>query len=144
MTGQLLPSFDSNCQSTKPIGGPIWRNCQNLLIFSTLFVFLQQPNSSPSTSEVLPLTYYFAISEAQTRYTYLPSVYGVPTELNSFPIHPTCSESFKMAHKTSAVADEPIDVLFALQSGFNLTDFAGPLEVLTTALHDLQDPSKSP
>lgn len=49
-----------------------------------------------------------------------------------------------MAHKTSAVADEPIDVLFALQPGFNLTDFAGPLEVLTTALHDLQDPSKSP
>jgi transcriptional regulator GlxA family with amidase domain len=49
-----------------------------------------------------------------------------------------------MASKSSAVADEPIDVLFALQSGFNLMDFAGPLEVLTTALHDAQDPSESP
>ncbi|KAM7188201.1 protein DJ-1 [Rhypophila sp. PSN 637] len=46
-----------------------------------------------------------------------------------------------MAHKTSAVADEPIDVLFALQPKFNLTDLAGPLEVLTTALHDPQDPT---
>jgi hypothetical protein len=35
-------------------------------------------------------------------------------------------------------------VLFALQSGFNLMDFAGPLEVLTTALHVAQDPSESP
>lgn len=46
-----------------------------------------------------------------------------------------------MASKTSAVADEPIDVLIALQSKFNLLDFAGPLEVLTTALHDANDPS---
>ncbi|KAK4193725.1 protein DJ-1 [Podospora australis] len=44
-----------------------------------------------------------------------------------------------MASKTSAVADEPIDVLFALHPKFNLLDFAGPLEVLTTALHDAQD-----
>ena len=49
-----------------------------------------------------------------------------------------------MASKSSAVADEPIDVLFALQSGFNLMDFAGPLEVLTTALHDAQDPGELP
>ena len=47
-----------------------------------------------------------------------------------------------MANKSSAVADEPIDVLFALHPKFNLMDFAGPLEVLTTALHDKQDPSK--
>ncbi|KAK3379937.1 putative amidotransferase-domain-containing protein [Lasiosphaeria ovina] len=46
-----------------------------------------------------------------------------------------------MASKTSAVSDEPIDVLFALQSGFNLLDFAGPLEVLTTAQHDFNDAS---
>ncbi|KAK3364805.1 hypothetical protein B0T24DRAFT_712080 [Lasiosphaeria ovina] len=44
-----------------------------------------------------------------------------------------------MASKTSAVSDEPIDVLFARQSGFNLLDFAGPLEVLTTAQHDFND-----
>jgi hypothetical protein len=49
-----------------------------------------------------------------------------------------------MASKSSAVADEPIDVLFALQSGFDLMDFAGPLEVLTTALHDAEDPSELP
>jgi len=48
-----------------------------------------------------------------------------------------------MASKTSAVADEPVDVLIALQQNFNLMDFAGPLEVLTTALHDANDKGKS-
>ncbi|KAI8629533.1 class I glutamine amidotransferase-like protein [Xylariaceae sp. FL1651] len=38
-----------------------------------------------------------------------------------------------MANKTS---EEPIEVLFVLQDKFNLMDFAGPLEVLTSALHD--------
>jgi transcriptional regulator GlxA family with amidase domain len=42
------------------------------------------------------------------------------------------------------VADEPIEVLFALHPKFNIMDFAGPLEVLTTALHDAQDPSELP
>lgn len=46
-----------------------------------------------------------------------------------------------MASKTSAVSDEPVDVLFALQPGFNLLDLAGPLEVLTSALHDANDPT---
>ncbi|KAK3318500.1 class I glutamine amidotransferase-like protein [Apodospora peruviana] len=46
-----------------------------------------------------------------------------------------------MAHKTSAVDDEPVDVLFALHPQFDLMDFAGAVEVLTTALHDAQDPS---
>ncbi|KAL2135959.1 hypothetical protein VTI74DRAFT_6008 [Chaetomium olivicolor] len=46
-----------------------------------------------------------------------------------------------MASKTSAVADEPIEVLFALHPKFDLMDFAGPLEVLATALHDAQDPT---
>lgn len=43
------------------------------------------------------------------------------------------------ANKTSAVADEPIDVLFALQPKFDLLDFAGPVEVFTNALHDFKD-----
>lgn len=46
-----------------------------------------------------------------------------------------------MAHKTSAVSDEPIEVLFALQPKFNLLDFAGPLEVLDWARHDKNDES---
>ncbi|KAK4103622.1 class I glutamine amidotransferase-like protein [Parathielavia hyrcaniae] len=46
-----------------------------------------------------------------------------------------------MASKTSAVADEPIEVLIALHDKFDLMDFAGPVEVLTTALHDANDPS---
>ncbi|KAK4134274.1 class I glutamine amidotransferase-like protein [Trichocladium antarcticum] len=46
-----------------------------------------------------------------------------------------------MANKSSAVADEPIEVLFALHPNFDLMDFAGPLEVLTTALHEAQDPA---
>lgn len=50
-----------------------------------------------------------------------------------------------MASKTSAVADnEPVDVLFALHDKFDFLDFAGPLEVLTTALHDINDPCKYP
>ncbi|KAI1817825.1 class I glutamine amidotransferase-like protein [Poronia punctata] len=44
-----------------------------------------------------------------------------------------------MANKTSAASDEPVEVLFALQDKFNLLDFAGPLEVLATALHDKND-----
>jgi transcriptional regulator GlxA family with amidase domain len=43
------------------------------------------------------------------------------------------------AHKTSAVADEPIDVLFALHPKFDFLDFAGPLEVFTSAQHDPKD-----
>ncbi len=44
-----------------------------------------------------------------------------------------------MASKTSAVADEPIEVLIALHDKFDILDFAGPLEVLSTALHDAKD-----
>ncbi|KAJ9138942.1 ThiJ/PfpI family protein [Pleurostoma richardsiae] len=46
-----------------------------------------------------------------------------------------------MASKTSAVADQdPIDVLFVLHEKFNLMDFAGPCEVFSHVLHDLNDP----
>ncbi|KAI1822792.1 class I glutamine amidotransferase-like protein [Xylaria intraflava] len=44
-----------------------------------------------------------------------------------------------MANKASAASDQPIEVLFALHDKFNLTDFAGPLEVLSSALHDKND-----
>ncbi|KAG5986114.1 hypothetical protein E4U54_005609 [Claviceps lovelessii] len=43
------------------------------------------------------------------------------------------------AHKTSAVSDEPIDVLFALHPKFNFLDFAGPLEIFGAAKHDAKD-----
>lgn len=43
------------------------------------------------------------------------------------------------ASKTSAVADEPIDVLVALHPKFDLLDFAGPVQVFTSALHDAKD-----
>ena len=47
-----------------------------------------------------------------------------------------------MAAQGSAVADqEPIEVLFALQDKFNLLDFAGALEVLTMAKHDMKNDS---
>jgi transcriptional regulator GlxA family with amidase domain len=46
------------------------------------------------------------------------------------------------AHKTSAVSDEPIDVLFALHPKFDLLDFAGPMEVFTSAQHDPKDECK--
>ncbi|TDZ14469.1 Protein DJ-1-like protein [Colletotrichum orbiculare MAFF 240422] len=44
-----------------------------------------------------------------------------------------------MANKGSAVGDEPVEVLFALQPNFDLMDFAGPLEALSQALHDKND-----
>lgn len=47
-----------------------------------------------------------------------------------------------MAHKTSAVADEPVEVLFALHANFNLVDLAGPLEALHSAQHDPKDKGK--
>jgi transcriptional regulator GlxA family with amidase domain len=43
---------------------------------------------------------------------------------------------------TKAAAEEPVEVLFALHPKFNLMDFAGPLEVLTTAQHVANDPCK--
>lgn len=46
------------------------------------------------------------------------------------------------AQKSSAVGDEPIDVLVALQPKFDLLDLAGPVEAFTTALHDFKDLSK--
>lgn len=36
--------------------------------------------------------------------------------------------------------NEPVDVLFALHEKFNILDFTGPLEVLTSALHDQNNP----
>lgn len=47
-----------------------------------------------------------------------------------------------MATKGSAVSDEPVDILFALHPNFDLMDMAGPLEVLTSALHDQKDKCK--
>lgn len=49
-----------------------------------------------------------------------------------------------MASKTSAVADnEPIDVLFALHEKFDIMDLAGPLEILSSAQHDPNNPGTS-
>ena len=38
---------------------------------------------------------------------------------------------------------EPLSVLFALHEKFDIVDFAGPLEAFHSALHELDDPSKS-
>lgn len=46
-----------------------------------------------------------------------------------------------MASKAAAGSNDPIEVLFALHDKFNLTDFAAPLEVLASALHDKNDES---
>lgn len=45
------------------------------------------------------------------------------------------------ANKSSAISDEPIEVLFVLQEKFNLLDFAGPFEALTWAQHNKDDSS---
>lgn len=58
-----------------------------------------------------------------------------------FPSNPP-SKLPKMASKATAAADnEPVDVLFALHEKFNVLDFAGPLEVLSSALHDINNQS---
>ena len=36
--------------------------------------------------------------------------------------------------------DEPINLLFTLHEGFDTLDFAGPLEILKGARHDIKDP----
>jgi hypothetical protein len=67
--------------------------------------------------------------------------------INPFPT-PSLSKTsnfntIKMsANKSSAVSDEPIDVLVALQDKFDLLDMAGPVEAFSTALHDFKDPCK--
>ena len=40
-------------------------------------------------------------------------------------------------------APDAIKVLFILHDGMNLLDFAGPLEVLNNALHNISDSGKS-
>lgn len=57
----------------------------------------------------------------------------------------TTNNTAKMsAQKTSAIADqEPVDVLFAIHEKFDLLDFAGALEVFTSACHNFQDPENS-
>lgn len=44
--------------------------------------------------------------------------------------------------KNSAVSEDPVDVLVVLHNKFDLLDFAAVTEVLTTALHDKNDPSE--
>jgi hypothetical protein len=44
------------------------------------------------------------------------------------------------ANKTSAVSDEPIEVLVVLHPKFDLLDMAGPTEVFSNALHNFKDP----
>ena len=75
---------------------------------------------------------------------YLPLIYIRPTSTQSSLSKTTNFQSIKMsANKSSAVADEPIDVLVALQDKFDLLDMAGPVEAFTNALHDFKDPGKS-
>jgi hypothetical protein len=48
------------------------------------------------------------------------------------------------ANKSSAIDDqEPVDVLIALHHKFDLLDFAGPMQVLTSAAHNFSDPGTS-
>ncbi|EGR47900.1 uncharacterized protein TRIREDRAFT_78626 [Trichoderma reesei QM6a] len=43
--------------------------------------------------------------------------------------------------KTSAISDEPINVLIALHPKFDILDFSGPLAVFSAAQHDFSDDS---
>ncbi len=47
-----------------------------------------------------------------------------------------------MATDTSAVSEEPVQVLFVLQNKFDLLDFAGPFEVLSQARQNKNDEGK--
>merc|ERR1712000_785145 len=68
---------------------------------------------------------------------------STPTQLLFLPSKQTPSPNTvtMSANKTSAVSDEPIDVLVVLHPKFDLLDMAGPVEVFTTALHNFKDPS---
>lgn len=43
------------------------------------------------------------------------------------------------ANAGAADSDPVVDILFALHDKFDFMDFAGPLEVVTTALHNIND-----
>jgi len=55
----------------------------------------------------------------------------------------TISTAVKMsAIRESGDAPEPIQVLFTLHHNMNALDFAGPLEVMMNALHNISDSGK--
>jgi transcriptional regulator GlxA family with amidase domain len=60
--------------------------------------------------------------------------------LTHIPYRFFANKSFKMAAVEEG--NPPIEVLFALHPNFNLMDYAGPLEVLHCAQHNIKDPSK--
>jgi hypothetical protein len=106
---------------------------------SLSFLLILPP--APKLSSFAPLLCQLSTQTKRVQSTYILTTawertsdhVSPPTHHNTLP---------KMASKTSAVADEPIEVLFALHPKFNLLDFAGPLEVLTSSQHDAQDPSE--
>ena len=79
-----------------------------------------------SSSPLLPSSSIITIPSSQAQFT------------SSLPPH-THTVGKMAANKSSAVSDEPIDVLIALHHKFDLLDLAGPVEALTTALHDFKD-----
>lgn len=53
---------------------------------------------------------------------------------------PSTNQLPKMATNAGAADSDPVvDILFALHDKFDFMDFAGPLEVVTTALHKIED-----
>jgi hypothetical protein len=125
LTRLLTPS---SCRDSTPhSGSPNFIFISHHLVEGTSQI--NKANSIALTSLQLSIVSILSVLELST-----------PQHLKHFqPNHP---QVVKMAAKGSAVADEPVDILFALHPNFNLMDMAGPLEVLTTALHDANDKCK--
>lgn len=45
---------------------------------------------------------------------------------------------------SNGAREDPIQVLISMHQGMDTLDFAGPLEVLSHARHNIKDPSRSP
>lgn len=97
-----------------------------------------QSSPEPRSPHAASIAHFLGIAPLVLPLRSLDFVNPPPT-LSPFSRFPTPVGKMA-ANKSSAVADqEPIEVLFALHPKFDLLDFAGPLEVITTAAHDFKD-----
>ena len=77
----------------------------------------------------------FSLLQENTSFVYILSHHFLPIQIVPFQIV-----------KMSAIRDtetEPIQVLVVLHDGMSLLDFAGPVQVLNHAQHNINDPGRS-
>lgn len=109
----------------------------SFLIIIIIQITIYKPIQRPTTTAYFSSQHIFFVLS-----TYTSVSNKRHNSSSTITLFKTSNNTAKMsAQKTSAIADqEPVDVLFAIHEKFDLLDFAGALEVFTTASHDFKDP----